>query len=182
MNNNPSPGNKAGGLTTILEKSLGAVAKGGTTNLDRRLQVRRADHRRRASSSWTRPATTRSRRPARSPAAPTSSCFTTGRGSVLRLQADAVASSWPPTPTMYTPHGRGHGHQLRRDRRRRGDASQEMGSEIFEPLLAIASGEQTKSEELGLRRRRVRALAARRGDVTPGTERSSGARRFGNYV
>ena len=35
MNNNPSPGNKAGGLTTILEKSLGAVAKGGTTNLRR---------------------------------------------------------------------------------------------------------------------------------------------------
>jgi altronate hydrolase len=34
MNNNPSPGNKAGGLTTILEKSLGAVAKGGTTNLE----------------------------------------------------------------------------------------------------------------------------------------------------
>src|SRR5206468_1599086 len=34
MNNNPSPGNKAGGLTTILEKSLGAVAKGGTSNLE----------------------------------------------------------------------------------------------------------------------------------------------------
>jgi altronate hydrolase len=33
MDNNPSPGNKAGGLTTILEKSLGAAAKGGTTNL-----------------------------------------------------------------------------------------------------------------------------------------------------
>jgi altronate hydrolase len=33
MNNNPSPGNKAGGLTTILEKALGSVAKGGTTNL-----------------------------------------------------------------------------------------------------------------------------------------------------
>jgi altronate hydrolase len=33
MNNNPTPGNKAGGLSTILEKSLGAVAKGGTTNL-----------------------------------------------------------------------------------------------------------------------------------------------------
>ncbi|MEI7969612.1 MAG: altronate dehydratase family protein [Betaproteobacteria bacterium] len=33
MNNNPSPGNKAGGLTTILEKSLGAVAKGGTSAL-----------------------------------------------------------------------------------------------------------------------------------------------------
>ena len=33
MDNNPSPGNKKGGLTTILEKSLGAAAKGGTTNL-----------------------------------------------------------------------------------------------------------------------------------------------------
>jgi len=33
MNNNPSPGNKLGGLTTILEKSLGAAAKGGTTAL-----------------------------------------------------------------------------------------------------------------------------------------------------
>lgn len=34
MNNNPSVGNKAGGLTTILEKSLGAVAKGGTSQLN----------------------------------------------------------------------------------------------------------------------------------------------------
>jgi len=34
MNNNPTPGNKAGGLTTILEKSLGAAAKGGTMNLE----------------------------------------------------------------------------------------------------------------------------------------------------
>ena len=33
MDNNPSPGNKKGGLTTILEKSLGAAAKGGTTPL-----------------------------------------------------------------------------------------------------------------------------------------------------
>ena len=33
LNNNPSPGNKLGGLTTILEKSLGAAAKGGTTPL-----------------------------------------------------------------------------------------------------------------------------------------------------
>jgi altronate hydrolase len=33
MDNNPSPGNKEGGLTTIFEKSLGAAAKGGTTNL-----------------------------------------------------------------------------------------------------------------------------------------------------
>src|SRR4029078_12101025 len=42
MNNNPSPGNKAGGLTTILEKSLGAVAKGGTTNLVQVLEYAQA--------------------------------------------------------------------------------------------------------------------------------------------
>jgi altronate hydrolase len=34
MDNNPSAGNKAGGLTTILEKSLGAIAKSGTTRLE----------------------------------------------------------------------------------------------------------------------------------------------------
>jgi altronate hydrolase len=34
INNNPTPGNKAGGITTILEKSLGAAAKGGTMNLE----------------------------------------------------------------------------------------------------------------------------------------------------
>ncbi len=33
VDNNPTPGNKAGGLTTIFEKSLGAVAKGGRTPL-----------------------------------------------------------------------------------------------------------------------------------------------------
>ena len=41
LDNNPSPGNKAGGLTTILEKSLGAIAKGGTT--ERALQALDAD-------------------------------------------------------------------------------------------------------------------------------------------
>ena len=34
MDNNPAPGNKRGGLTTILEKSLGAVAKGGKSILE----------------------------------------------------------------------------------------------------------------------------------------------------
>ena len=71
MDNNPSPGNKAGGLTTILEKSLGAVAKGGTTNLVDVVRVRASRSPRRASSSWTRRATTRCRRPARWPAART---------------------------------------------------------------------------------------------------------------
>ena len=72
MNNNPSPGNKLGGLTTILEKSLGAAAKGGTTHAARRLPLCRTGDRPRASSSWTRPATIRSRPPARWRAAPIS--------------------------------------------------------------------------------------------------------------
>ena len=58
MDNNPSPGNKAGGLTTILEKSLGAVAKGGTADLVEVVRVRRAGHRAAGSSSWTPRATT----------------------------------------------------------------------------------------------------------------------------
>jgi altronate hydrolase len=70
MDNNPSPGNKAGGLTTILEKSLGAVAKGGTTNLVDVVEYAEAVTAR-ASCSWTRPGTTRCRPPARWPAART---------------------------------------------------------------------------------------------------------------
>jgi altronate hydrolase len=58
MNNNPSPGNKAGGLTTILEKSLGAAAKGGTSPLaDVALYAEKITAR--AWYSWTAPATTR---------------------------------------------------------------------------------------------------------------------------
>ena len=70
MNNNPSPGNKAGGLTTILEKSLGAVAKGGTTNLVAVYEYAEPVTAR-ASCTWTRRATIRCRRRARSRAART---------------------------------------------------------------------------------------------------------------
>ncbi len=69
MDANPSPGNKAGGLTTILEKSLGAMAKAGSTNLMEVVGYAEAPTAR-VSSSWTRRATTRSAPPARSPAAP----------------------------------------------------------------------------------------------------------------
>ena len=57
MNNNPSPGNKAGGITTILEKSLGAVAKGGQTGLMEVLAYAQQPSQQ-ASSSWTRRAMT----------------------------------------------------------------------------------------------------------------------------
>ena len=72
MDNNPSPGNKAGGLTTILEKSLGAVAKGGTANLVDVFGYGEPITAK-ASCSWTRRATIRCRSPDRSPAAAMSS-------------------------------------------------------------------------------------------------------------
>ena len=60
LNNNPSHGNKAGGLTTILEKSLGAVTKSGTTALTGVYEYAERSTAR-ALCSWTRPAMTRSR-------------------------------------------------------------------------------------------------------------------------
>jgi len=69
LDNNPSPGNKAGGLTTILEKSLGAAAKGGRTwSMSTAMPSRSPSP---DSYSWTRPAMTPSRSPARWRAAPT---------------------------------------------------------------------------------------------------------------
>ncbi len=116
MNNNPSPGNKAGGLTTILEKSLGAVAKGGTTNLV-------------AVYEYAEPVTAKGfvymDTPGYDPVSATGQvagganmiCFTTGRGS-------AYGCAPSPSLKLVDQHralaaaGRGHRHQLRRDRRR----------------------------------------------------------------
>jgi altronate hydrolase len=82
MNNNPSVGNKAGGLTTILEKSLGAVAKGGTSTLQGVYEyAEQVDAK--GFVYMDTPGMTRCRRPARRPAAHKSSAFTTGRGSAF---------------------------------------------------------------------------------------------------
>ena len=125
MNNNPSPGNKAGGLTTILEKSLGAAAKGGTTTL-------------RAVYEYAEPIKEKGfvfmDTPGYDPVGATGQvaggcnvmCFTTGRGSAFGCK---------PTPSiklatntdMSTPHDRGHGHQLRRRPRRRLDRAEGRG-------------------------------------------------------
>ena len=118
MNNNPSPGNKAGGLTTILEKSLGAVAKGGSTNL---VDVYR----------YAEPITAKGfvfmDTPGYDPVSATGQvagganiiCFTTGRGSVFGCKPAPSLKLATNTP-LYPPHGRRHGHRLRSDRRRRG--------------------------------------------------------------
>ncbi len=117
MNNNPSPGNKLGGLTTILEKSLGAAAKGGSTTHECGLPLCRSSdgkglrvhgHAGLRSGLGDRPGGRRGQRP-RLHHRPRLG---------LWLQADAVDQTGD-QHTGVRAHDRGHGHQLRRHPRRR---------------------------------------------------------------
>ncbi len=146
MNNNPSPGNKAGGLTTILEKSLGAVAKGGTTNLE-------------AVYEYAEPVTAHGfvymDTPGYDPVSATGQvagganmiCFTTGRGS---------AYGCAPSPSLKLATNTALWQRQEEDMDINcgeiidGQASvQEMGERIFRLVLATASGEPSKSERHG---------------------------------
>jgi altronate hydrolase len=146
MDNNPSPGNKAGGLTTILEKSLGAVAKGGSTNLT---DVYR----------YAEPITTKGfvfmDTPGYDPVSATGQvagganmiCFTTGRGSVFGCK---------PTPSLKLATNSALYRRMTDDMDINcgpitdGDVTvAEMGQRIFDHVLKAASGEPTKSEALG---------------------------------
>ncbi|KQT52568.1 MULTISPECIES: UxaA family hydrolase [unclassified Aureimonas] len=147
MDNNPSPGNKKGGLTTILEKSLGAAAKGGTTPLV-------------GVYKYGEPIRSRGfvfmDSPGYDPASVTgqiaSGCnmiaFTTGRGS---------ASGYKPAPSIKiatnTEMYRRMTEDMDVDSGRivsEGITIEQSGREIYDLILRIASGEQTKSEAQGL--------------------------------
>src|SRR5690349_15786762 len=146
MNNNPSPGNKAGGLTTILEKSLGAVAKGGTTGL---MGV----------YEYAQPVTAKGfvfmDTPGYDPVSATGQvagganmiCFTTGRGSVYGCKSSPsvkLATHTPMYEKMEDDMDINCGAIL--------DGSmsvQEAGKKIFELVLATASGQPSKSEAHG---------------------------------
>ena len=147
MNNNPSPGNKAGGLTTILEKSLGAAAKGGTTNL---VDVYK----------YAEPITAKGfvymDSPGYDPVSATGQvagganmlCFTTGRGSVFGCKpvpSLKLATNTPLYQRMTDDMDINCGPIAD------GAATiEEVGEQIFRKVLATASGEKTKSEELGI--------------------------------
>ncbi len=146
MNNNPSPGNKAGGLTTILEKSLGAAAKGGTTTHARGLRICRAregeglrvhGYAGLRPGGRDRPGRGRRQRDVLHDRARLG----------VRLQADAFGQARDQLAGLRE-HDRRHGHQLRRHPRRRA-RSRDKGEEIFRKVLAVASGAHTKSEDLG---------------------------------
>jgi altronate hydrolase len=146
LNNNPSPGNLKGGLTTILEKSLGAVAKSGSTPLNDVI-------------GYAEPLTAKGLSfmdsPGYDPCSATGQIasganlivFTTGRGSVfgakpapsIKVASNAKLASWmdedmdiDASPVLT------------------GTPMAEVGREIFERMLAVASGEPSKSEALGI--------------------------------
>lgn len=147
MDNNPSPGNKKGGLTTILEKSLGAAAKGGTTPLtgvfDYAEKVNVAGF-------------TFMDSPGYDPASVTgqiaSGCnlvtFTTGRGSAFGSKPAPcikIATNTPMYDKMIGDMDYNAGVMLTE-----GKSLEQAGREIYDMLLAVASGEQSKSEAQGL--------------------------------
>jgi altronate hydrolase len=145
MNNNPSPGNKLGGLTTILEKSLGAAAKGGSTTL-------------KAVYHYADPVTAKGfvfmDTPGYDPVSATGQvagganvlAFTTGRGSAYGCK---------PTPSFKLATNTPIFEQMRDDMDINcgdvldGVSLEAKGQEIFDLMLRIASGERTRSEELG---------------------------------
>jgi altronate hydrolase len=147
INNNPQPGNKAGGLTTILEKSLGAVVKAGTTAL-------------KAVYRYAQPITSKGLvfmdTPGYDPVSVTGItaggvnlvCFTTGCGSVfgskpapsLKLATNSALYSRMPEDMDIN-----CGTILDGER-----TVEEMGRQIFDELIHVASGKKTKSEIFGV--------------------------------
>ena len=145
MNNNPSPGNKLGGLTTILEKSLGAAAKSASTNLN-------------GVYAYAEPVTKKGLvfmdTPGYDPVSATGQvagganilCFTTGRGSAFGCK---------PTPSIKLPSNTYiYDHMIEDMDLNCGDildgvSLADKGAEIFRHILRVASGERTKSEIIG---------------------------------
>jgi altronate hydrolase len=146
IDNNPAPGNKAGGLTTIYEKSLGAVAKGGSMPLT-------------AVYEYAEPITehgfTYMDTPGYDPVSATGQvaggcnliAFTTGRGSCFGFK---------PVPSVKIATNNATYERMRSDmdinagRVLEGASVEEVGREIFEKLIAVASGEPSLSEAQGI--------------------------------
>lgn len=145
MNNNPSPGNKRGGLTTIVEKSLGAVAKGGNANLQ-------------AVYEYAEPVAGHGLvfmdTPGFDPVSATGQiagganliAFTTGRGSAFGAK---------PAPSLKLATNSELYRNMEEDMDincgdiLEGTSVEDKGREIFAALLDVASGRRTKSELLG---------------------------------
>lgn len=144
LNNNPSPGNIAGGITTILEKSLGAVAKAGSSPLNAVVDY---------AAPVCAPGLSFMDTPGYDPCSATGQiaggatliAFTTGRGSVFGSK---------PAPTLKLASNSALAARMADDididcgRLISGDATLDtLGEEIFAALIATASGQRTASEK-----------------------------------
>jgi altronate hydrolase len=146
FDDNPSPGNKEGGLTNIVEKSLGAVAKAGTSTLMDAVD-------------YAEPITERGfvfmNTPGYDPVSLAGLAaggvnviaFTTGRGSAIGFPTIPVIKIASNSATFSRMRDN---MDVNAGRIADGDATvAEVGREIFELLLRVASGERTASERLG---------------------------------
>jgi len=146
MDNNPAPGNKAGGITTVFEKSLGGVTKGGTTPM-------------RDVFLYGEPITTRGfvfmDTPGHDPVSITGLvaggcnmiCFTTGRGSVFG--GKPVPSIKLATNSLMYRHMQ-EDMDINCGVILEGTPLPEVGRQIFEEIVAVASGKRSRSELSGV--------------------------------
>ena len=146
IDNNPTPGNKAGGLTTIYEKALGAVAKSGNTPL-----MAVYDYAARVSGQGV----TFMNSPGNDPASVTGQVaggcnlvlFTTGRGSVFGFK---------PAPCLKIVSNSETYNRMADDmdfdagRVLAGMKMEEAATELLDLIIETASGRPSKSEALGI--------------------------------
>ncbi len=146
MNNNPSAGNKAGGLTTVLEKSLGGIAKGGSTNLNEVYEYAQPVKARGLVFMDT---------PGYDPISATGQvagganliCFTTGRGSAYGCAPSPslkLATNSALMQRQSDDMDLNCGEVLDGTKTIAG-----LGAELFQLMLATASGERSRSERHG---------------------------------
>ena len=146
LDNNPSPGNKAGGITTILEKSLGAVAKAGSTPLNAVVDY---------AQTVDAPGLSFMDSPGYDPCSATGQIaaganlilFTTGRGSVFGSL---------PAPTIKLASNAALAKAMADDidvdcsKILDGVTGAQMGAEVFQAILATASGQKSASESFNM--------------------------------
>ncbi len=146
FNDNPSPGNKEGGLTNIVEKSLGAVAKSGSSSLNEVVDY---------AERITGPGLVFMNTPGYDPASLAGLAaggvnliaFTTGRGSAIGFPSIPVVKI-----SSNSALARRMPENIDSNAGRIADGSatvEEVGKELFELVLRTASGEKTKAELLG---------------------------------
>jgi altronate hydrolase len=146
IDNNPAPGNKLGGLTTIYEKSLGAAAKAGSTPLNQVVGY---------GEKVTERGFVHMDTPGYDPVSVTGQVaggcnlvvFTTGRGSAFGFKP-APSLKIATNSTLYAKQE--PDMDINAGKVLDGITLDELGQEIFEEILAVASGKKTKSELAGV--------------------------------